>query len=147
MSEDPITPKRLRVTRLDAQGEPIEGSTTEIGGSFEGTGVEPGEWFVPESLDTSRLTTFNMDVEFCTPDPALTILLGSGSESVPPVKHNIEVRYRLPVRRRAWRVVWEWLTRKPRQYTEQFIGVPYAEVSRNPDGSITFSPIHPPESE
>lgn len=160
MSESPIQGKRLRVTRLDAEGEPIEGSTVEVGEtvSFDSL-TEPGEWYIPESLDMSGLATFSMDAVFMEPDPELLDLLtgrfweGMGL-NVPP--SMIEVRYRLPVRRRAWRVVWEWLTRKPRQYTDHFIGVPYAEVSRNPDGSVTFSPasqdwgcgpFHPPENE
>lgn len=106
-------------------------------------------------LDTMR--TFSMEVQFQSVDPeVLALITGGAIGNIPTNRNMIEVRYRLPARRRAWRVVWEWLTRTPRQYTDHFIGVPYAEVSRNPDGSMTFYPVpqdwgcgpfHPPESE
>lgn len=140
----PVEGKRLRVTRLDAEGNPT-GETIEVGDAL--TTIDPGILMIPEDLKMPE--TLSMDVAFMQPDPEVMDLLtgGWGRLRPPaPTHHAIEVRYRLPVRRRAWRVVWEWLTRKPRQYTDNYFCVPYAEVSRNPDGSMTFRPIHP-ESE
>lgn len=118
--------KPLRVTRLDAEGNPT-GETIEVS-TVDGASVEaeePGEWFIPEGLRVPE--TYTMECVFKVPNPDLLGLM-TGWVAPSRATFAIEIRQQIPVRRRAWRVVWEWLTRQPRQYTEYHTLIPNARV-------------------
>lgn len=76
----------------------------------------------------SGFKTFAQEFTFAEVDHDLLGLLTGGALGNPSPPHSIEIYQRTPVRRRAWRVVWEWLARKPRQYNEYKIIVPNATL-------------------
>lgn len=98
----------------------------EAGGWMEDTG--PIGWYTRPPVEgeaeplafpeTGWLKPVAMKFTFTDVDPeALGILTGGvlGTKPEPVFSMNI-TRPAYPVRRRAWRVVWEWLTRTPRKY-------------------------------
>lgn len=99
------------------------------------------------SLDFTSLTPLSMEVSLNDVDPnLLNLLTGQTWEDRAvkgPQSYAIEMVHYIPVRRRAWRVVWEWLTRTPRKHREVHYHVPRAQVSGNSDGSTSFTAAPP----
>lgn len=86
-------------------------------------------------VDTGWLAKpITMECSFTDVDPdVLALLTGGLMGTLQPRTFALEVIQQIPVRRRAWRVVWEWLTRTPRQYTQHVTYVPHATMAERQD--------------
>lgn len=86
---------------------------------------------------SNPLTPYSAEVTFKTVNPEMLALL-TGQRVVDgkfaPVEPTfaVEVFHRTPVRRRAWRVVWEFITRQPRRYHEHYTYFPNARIEEQP---------------
>lgn len=132
MSSEPIRAKSLRVTRLNAEGQPMgEAQLVGVGELSISLDGSDEDWGAGPFFDYPAPEPFTTEVTLMEVDPDLLALF---TGSAPRSTHAVEFHYRVPVPRRAWRVVWEWLRRTPRRYTEHSIYIPNAHVSEKPIG-------------
>lgn len=82
----------------------------------------------PEALafpETNWCKPITVEFTMTEVDPEVLALLTGGAVGETP-EFGMDVVSYVPVRRRAWRVVWEWLRRTPREHTEMRYHIPHA---------------------